>query len=892
MKGFSHFHAHSHFSTLDGMSPVAQLVAKAAGLGHPAMALTDHGNMSGAFQLYKECKKHGMLPYPGMEAYIVHDAGDKAAPRMHLTMLARNLHGYRALSRLTSLSYTKERFHRKPRIDYADLASLAPEEADGLIVLTGCHFGVLIQNMITDHGLDLALGSQTLDMLGSWFPNLFVEVQNHNIGREHGLSDAETIDALSRLALDKGMPIVPTQDCHYCDKADKPLHGFMKQMAYAAADQGDVAFPGDAYHLSSADWVKRRYPAKLHAEFEASFSAILDLHDLVIPPLDKYRYHVPAVSTAPDDELKGQSFLTLIQHTKAMSGAKHDAYMDRLAEELQVIRDLGFSDYILLVADYCRWARGQGILINARGSANNSLVCFLMGITGVDPVAYGLDFYRFLMPGRKKPPDIDMDIEDERRADLVAYLQSKYELVQIGTYGKLGVYDDMSGGGLMVSYFSSKRRALGPDGYKAAFGPSPGWHDIPEADQHGINGLGKQKVFKAPGAHAAGFLVGAPGHAISDWVPTMRIISSDTTVTQMTMDDVEDAGYVKLDLLGLRSLTTMKRCLELIGQAGWDWIPLKDNETFKFLRKGFKDNGVFQLEGATAAPGCRQVMVKSINELTLVNALFRPAARNAGYVDQFLANRAAKRTPALHPIIDKHLQETWGVPAYQEQVLAILRDLGMPVDQLNEFLGALKVKHGVAGQSDASQAVFTANHSLFVGLCKQHGMDDKQSDRAWNLVKGYADYGFNKGHATAYALLGYRMAYLKVHYPLEFHTALLETTAGTVKEPVYVKETRRVGVRILSADVNVSGGNWTMDVQRQAIRRGLVSIKGVGANAAAEISAHAPYTSVDDLIERTNSRAVTGGKDWAKKGELTGVLAKLRDAGALKSLGLDPPEFD
>lgn len=885
---YCHLHVHSHYSVLDGMSPVSMLVAKAAQHGHRAMALTDHGNMSGAFQLYKACKQHGVLPYPGLEAYVVHDVSDKTAPRRHLTMMARNLDGYRAMLRLTTRSFDQQHYHYKPRIDYADLASLTPQEADGVIVLTGCHFGVLIQSMLTEHGLDMAAGAATLDMLGSWFPHLFVEVQAHGIGRDNGPSDDEVNQTLFKLAMDKGMPVVPTQDCHYCDKSMKPLHGFMKQLAYGAVDLGDVAFPGDAYHLSTTDWIKRRYPDHMQAEFDTAFGHIIGLHDLVLPPLEKYRYHVPVSTSDPAKELKQRCFAALMNRGLDQK----PRYFDRVIEELGVITSSGFDDYILLVAEYCGWARSQGILINARGSANNSLVCWLMDITGVDPVAWGLDFSRFLMPGRKKPPDIDMDIEDERRADVVAYIQQQHELVQIGTYGKLGLYDDQSGGGLMVTYFASRRRALGNDRYRDEYGPQPGWHDIPADHQRLINELGNQTIYKSHGAHAAGFAISAPSLKISEWMPLMRVVSSDTWVTQMTMDDVEDAGFVKLDLLGLRSLTTMRRCLELIGQTGWDWIPLNDPATFKFLRQGVKDTGIFQFEGHTASMGCRQVKVKSVKDLVLVNALYRPAARNSGYVDEFLRNRDAKSVTWPHPIFEKHLSETWGVPAYQEQVLGILKDIGMPLAELNDFLSAIKVKHGQAGMSDASTATFERNYQKFVDLCLAAGMTQRAADRGWELVKGYAAYGFNKGHAVAYALLGYRLAYLKVNHPLEFHAALLETTEGTPKEAAYVREARRFGVRLLSADVNVSGPSWTIDVKRHAIRRGLVSIKGIGFNAASAIADAAPFTDLEDLIDRCPARAVTGGKDWAKKGTLSGVLAKLRDAGALRSLGIGAHDDD
>ena len=355
----------------------------------------------------------------------------------------------------------------------------------------------------------------------------------------------------------------------------------------------------------------------------------------------------------------------------------------------------------------------------------------------------------------------------------------------------------------------------------------------------------------------------------------------------MMMDDVEDAGFVKIDLLGLRSLSTLKRCLALIQKTGVDWIPLDDEKTFRFLRRGHTETGVFQMEGWTAARGCKEVEVNSVNDLILVNALYRPATINSGYTKMFLRNRKKPFSVKYpHPIFEKHLGETFGVPAFQEQVLAVLKDLGMPVYELNSFLKAVKGKHAVGGYSAEAINVFDDNKQRFADLCKNVGMKTRQIDKGWELVEGFAAYGFNKAHATAYSLLGYQLAYLKLTYPLEFHTALLETTGGN-KEQLYVKETRRMGITILPADINTSNSLWTIDRKENAIRRGLSSIKGVGTSAAECLSENAPYGSIDDIISKCPARTVTGGKQWKDARVLVGVLEKLRQAGALKSIGIN-----
>ena len=269
--------------------------------------------------------------------------------------------------------------------------------------------------------------------------------------------------------------------------------------------------------------------------------------------------------------------------------------------------------------------------------------------------------------------------------------------------------------------------------------------------------------------------------------------------------------------------------------------------------------------------------------------MYRPATRDHGYTALFLENRS-KPNEVVYTgsVFKKHLKETHGVPVFQEQVLAILRDLGMPVEELNDFLQAVKGKHAVGGYSDKSTAVFQQHQHRFVSLCEDAGMTESEIEEGWSLVEGFAAYGFNRAHSTAYSIFGYQLAYLKVHYPLEFHTALLETTAGSPKEKQYVVEARKMEIRILSADVNVSGVSWSIDSEKQAIRRGLVSIKGVGVNAAECIAYHAPYDTLDELISRCPARTVTGGKQWSKNQELNGTLNHLRQAGALKSLGVYP----
>ena len=884
---FFHTHVHSEFSCLDGMADIDVMAAKAAKLGQPAIAITDHGNMSGSFQLYKSAKRHGLAPFIGLEAYVVDAVSDKKAKRHHLSLLAFTTEGYKNLSRLSTISHQRDHYHYKPRLDRLDLIQAKVHDlASGIACLTGCYFGSVCQLIVSEPNEDdgIAKAKRVVAFYQSIFDVVYIEIQHH--GTQHDTwDDDRLVRALYRLSQETGCPPIITNDCHYCDKGEKPLHDMMKSIAYSS-DPGDVSFPGDSYHLASEAWVRKHYRSHddVWRSAQESYADLLARHSLTIPVLDTYQYHVPKIADDPMRELERLTLRAL--EDKGLG----DEYDERLDYELGVIEGLGMADYFLLVHDYVRWCNDEGIFVMARGSAAGSLVCWLLGFTQVDPLKWNLTFDRFLTPDRIRPPDIDLDIEDVRRADVIEYLQGKYEVVQIGTYNRLSYDEETGRGGLFVQYMSAQRKIMG-DRFPRVLGRVKDLHDLDEVrpdDAKRVRSLGEVALRRSPGAHAAGFLVGAPPkHNVSEWIPTMLIPSSDTEVTQMMMDDVEDAGYIKIDLLGLRSLSTVRRCLELVEMDSLDEIPLDDADTFKFLRRGNAETGVFQLEGYTAARGCREVKVKSVRDLILVNALYRPATRDSGYVDLFHQNRKAPKSVQYpHPIFKRHLEETYGVPCFQEQVLAILRDLGMPTAELNDFLKAVKGKHAKGGYSDESTAVFVNNQKRFSDLCSAKGMTDDQTEEAWELVEGFAAYGFNRAHATAYSLLGYQLAYLKTHYPIQFHSALLETSVGTTKEDQYVKETRRMKVPILPACVNNSSVSWAMDPSGKAIRRGLSSIKGIGAKAADAIVTNAPYSSVEDIIARCPAKSVTGGKQWAKEGTLTGVLEALRQAGALKTLGV------
>lgn len=885
-------HTHSAFSVLDGMTPVPHIVEKVAALGQPALGLTDHGNMAGTVQLYKSARKHGITPFPGVEAYLLDPQAsveDKQAGRYHLGLLALNLNGLRGIMGTVNLSHTRPRFNRFPRITLEDLTDLSERAGDDVVILTGCYFGY-VQQMLVHEGPKKA--ENIVRIYASMFPHTVVELQNHSIchdqdGEHAPESDDDIVAHMVSIADRLGLPILATQDSHYLDQNDKAAHALMKRMVYGGEED---EFPGDAFHIASDEWVAEHYEDKVWSRVEEGAAHVLSLNTLTIPALDKFTAHVPQIVRNPQKRVADLCNAALDDYEPAKR--KRRKYDERLQYELDIINDLGMAGYFMLVRNYVEWCNAKNICIEARGSANGSLVCFLLGITQVDPIKWGLLFDRFLSRDRIKPPDIDMDVEDVSRDRLVAYLQRTFDTIHIGTWSKLGVRED-GRGSVLQSYIQYLTRGKDKEQKQRIYATVKEIDDVKRInpkDWRGLNRLGDMNsVHRSYGVHAGGILVSGKDQRIDDYVPKMLVASSNTTVSQYDMDDVEQLGYLKLDILGQATLTIMRVCQEYIGRddpTDFSWIPENDAAACKILREGRTENGIFHFEGYTKAKGGKQMGIKSTMDAVLATGLFMPGAMNTGQTDLYLKRRkdpaAREKVRYIHPAFESALSDTYGTVIFQEQVINIMRGLGMSVEGINTFFKV--VKDSGAGAVERNNDRLDEVREEFNRLCIAAGIAESDIDTAWDSTAGFVSYGFNRAHATGYGLRSYRCAYLKAHYPLEFMAALLQTWAGSDKETVYVREARHMGIRVLSPDVNISKASWTLDQKAKAIRRGLISIKGVGMGAAENIADNAPYTSIDDLIARTDSRAVTGGKAYLKDGTMNGVLAKLRDAGALKSI--------
>ena len=877
MMGLWNLHAHSRFSSKDALPSVQQMVDTVVGYGQPALGLTDHGNTAGSVQLYQACADAGIKAFPGSELYVVHSRDDKKAKRHHMCVVAFTSEGYENLVQLSSLSHRN--FYNKPILDAADLAGLSDAGMlNGIAATSGCYFGFISQAMVSG---DEAAVRMYMASYSKWFDKFYVELQNHEIDHGDGWTDSLLANALLSISEEMGIPSILTQDSHYCDVHDKEIHDALKRLVAFGPEEDDAVFPGDGFHLADSAWFQSHHgPRRLEAGLQG-LTELLDIHDLSIPQLDKYSYNIPFTFDDPMIQLRHRCFAELERRGLDNS----DRYIDRMLTELKIIRDTGMAGYLMLVAEVTDWCFQQRIFYQARGSASGSIVCWLLNITQVDPIKWKLDFERFISRDRTKPPDIDLDVEHARRRELIEWLRSRFAVTQIGTWRELSLdeEEDLDGegskGSIRVKYYS-RWKATNPD--KEA----PVWSDIPAEDRRLMHALSDYKSFDGYGVHAAGLVVTTTQSELDRLVPTMYVASSGTTVTQYEMDDIEALGLVKLDVLGLKTLTVLNRTMVNLGRDPFDglnWIPLTDRPTYAAIAKGLTD-GVFQLEGKSAKFGVRELKPTKIRDIIAAMALFRPATMNSGATAEYIERRHGDaEVPVRHEILNDATRSTYGIFLFQEQVIQVLRKMGMEANDLTKFLKAVKASNSNIGNAGK---VIQGYHDLVMSMAIGIGMREDDFLWLWESVTGFAAYGFNQAHSTAYGLTAYRCAYLSVHHPVEFYAALLSVAAGNKKkEPQYLSATRRAGVAVRRADINESDVSYVPT--KRGIRKGLTSIKGI-KTAAEELIAKRPpggYESVEQLCRLVEGRKVTGVKAYLTDGDLTvGTIGKLYEAGALDSI--------
>jgi len=876
---FVHLHVHTNYSLLDGACRINELIKKAAELRFPALAMTDHGNLFGAIEFYETCMKGGIKPIIGVEAYIAPKSRlDRTATGIkdsnaHLVLLAKDEEGYRNLMQLVTASYL-EGFYYKPRID----KELLRKYGKGLIALTSCLKGVLNVYLTQDQ---IELARQQLDdfaqILGR--ENVYVELQNHGIQLEDKVRPM-----LAKLAKECGVKVVATNDVHYLEPVHAQAHDALMaiQTQTLITDTHRLRYEQPEFYLKSAEEMKT-----LFAEYPDAIASTIEIADRCNMELQFGRTHLPHFDP-PAGHTQEQYLRELCQ-----IGLAHrydevtDVLKQRLNQELGVIEQAGYTSYFLIVWDFVRFAKEQGIPVGpGRGSAAGSLVSYCLRITDIDPLKYDLLFERFLNPQRVSLPDIDIDFCYERRSEVIDYVVKKYgatnvaQIITFGTMQAKAVVRDV-GRVMNMAYGEVDRLAkLIPNELDITL--KRALEQVPELAQlyrenEQVRTLIETAIVlegltRHASTHAAGITIA--DKPLVEYMPLFR--GSDGQITSgFDMTALEHLGLLKIDLLGLRTLTVIDEAVKLIERrrgvrVDLDGLTLDDAPTYELLART-ETMGIFQLESGGMRDLLRKLKPTQFEDLISVLALYRPGPIGSGMLDDFMKRKHGQVAIKYeHPKLEPVLKSTYGIIVFQEQVMRIASDLGgftlAQADLLRRAMGK-KIAEVMEKQREA-----------FVTGCVKNKITERIANRIFDLMEHFAGYGFNKSHSAAYALISYRTAYLKAHYPVEFMAALLTSEMGnTDKLVMYLDEAKRTGITIQPPDVNESQSLFTV-VDDRTLRCGLGIVKNVGMAAIESIvqarQACGRFTSMKMLCEDLDLRLVN------RK-----VLESLVKAGACDSLG-------
>ncbi len=860
MKEFVHLHVHSDYSVLDGAARIPRLVKKAVEYGMPALALTDHGNMFGAIEFYKEAVKAGIKPILGMEAYIAPGKmtdRSKGQKNHHLTLLVMNETGLKNLMYLSTMSYLKG-FYYKPRID----KELLSRHSEGLVALSGCPKGEVPSAILgDDYDRAAAIASEYADIFGK--DRFFLEMQNN------GVEENRKINAnLLRLSRDLGLRVVATNDVHYIEPEDWFVQDVVLciQTKSKLSDKDRMRYNTHELYFRSAEEMHRLFAEVPEAiQNTLRIAEMVDLHlELDASKVKLPRFEPPDGYTV-DEYLRKLAFDGLAEK---MGGSIPAEYRERLENELSIISRLGYSAYFLIIWDIVQGARKLGIEVGpGRGSAVGSLVLYAIGISEVDPIENHLIFERFLNPDRVSPPDVDIDFEDVRRDEVINYIRKRFgsdNVAQIITFGRMlakAAIRDVARV-MDIPYSEADRIAkLIPNTQKitikAAVEQVHELKSLIENNEH-IQKLIEtaQKIegqVRQVSTHAAGVVISQG--TIWNHVPLYK--SPDGTVsTQFEMKSLEELGLLKVDVLGLRTLTVVKYAEQLVRERhdpdfNIRKIPMDDPMTFELLSRG-DTVAVFQVESRGFRDLLKRVKPTSVSDLTAIIALYRPGPIQSGMLEDYVARKQGRKAVEFFlPQLEDVLKETYGVVVYQEQVMKIAQVVAgftaSEADILRRAMGKKK------------KDVMAKNKEKFIQGASKNGISPSVAAELFDRLEKFAGYGFNKSHATAYAVLAYRTAYLKARYPLEFMTANLMTEYGnTDRIAVLVKEARRLGIEIVPPEINLSDVNFRIEGDK--IVYGLAALKNVGESAAEiivkERKKHGPFASFDDFLNRVISKKV------------------------------------
>ena len=862
---FVHLHNHSEYSMLDGACRITDMVDWAVENSAPAVALTDHGNMFGAWELYTKAKDKGINPIVGCEVYVAPGSrktrGKEQGGPYHLTLLAEDATGYRNLLELVSLGYT-EGFYSKPRIDMEILR----EYHGGIIALTGCIQGQVPQLLCSnrrDEGIQNF--KELMEIMGQ--RNLYVEVQNHYIDKEF-----EAYPVMVDLAKEFNLPLIGTNDCHYLRKSDHRMHDVLLciQTKKTVNDLQRLRFDNHFYFKSIDEMreVLKNYPPEAISntlEIANRCNLVLDYGESLMP-----KYEVPEGHTN-DSYLKELCYQGL---REKYGGELSEAIRQRLDYELDIISQTGYSGYFLIVWDYVNYANKQGYPLSARGSAASSLVLYALGVITFNPMDYDCLFERFLNLERISPPDIDIDFADRAREHVIDYLVKKYGADSVGkvaTFATLGAKAAITdvGRALEIPLENVKKLTrlipttpkITLDDVLEQVSEFQGLAELPENKELIDLSRAVEGMKRHVSCHASAIVVS--NGPLTDYVPLFKD-KNDQVATQFEGKTVEDVGIVKFDSLGVRSLTETYDCLQMIkanqGKAlKLEDIPFDDKQTYSLLSEGLIA-GLFQLE---TSPGMYRVVTQlkpdNFEDFSAIPALYRPGPIESGMMQQFIDRRnGLQKVEYMHSSLEDALKNTYGVCVYQEQVMQIARDMAGftlgEADILRDAMG--KKKHDLLKEQ----------RPKFIKGATEKGIAAKEAEEVYDLLEPFGGYAFNKSHTVAYSMLAYRMAYLKTHYPHEFMAAMMTGEAGdSAKITRYRAECKKlsdflgVEINLLPPDVNSSNKDFTVDGNN--ICFGLVAVKGVGDGAIEAMvetrEQGGSFTSLQDFCERVDTRQVS-----------------------------------
>lgn len=923
LKNFCHLHVHSHYSLLDGVGKIGDIVARAKEFGMKAIALTDHGTMYGIIEFYEKAKEAGIKPILGLEAYLSPRKMTDKTPRIdsdnrHLTLLAKNLAGYKNLVRITSAGHLQG-YYYKPRVDYEFLA----EHSEGIVCLSGCLNGPVAKAMVNNNK---AGAVEHIGKLKKIFnDDFYLELQWHANSEDQKKANKGLID----LAKEMNVPLVATGDIHYIYPEDNEVQDVLVciQTGKLLSDKDRLSFLD--YDLSMAS------PEKMLEVFGDVPEALANtgkIADLCNTELELGKYFLPQIDKPEGfkddfDYLEWLAIKGMIQRygdpklvesddfdREGVLATLDQKYVERMKYELGAIKNMGFPSYFLIVYDFVKYAKNNGILVGpGRGSGAGSIVLYALGITDLCPIKYGLLFERFINPDRISMPDIDLDFADDKRGEVLKYVCEKYgedRVAQIITFGTMKARVAVRDVGRVMgfSYADVDRIAkmIDPKGkLKQSLESIQELKDIYEKDA-GVKRLidmsmKLEGVARHFGMHACGVVI-SPG-PLTDYVPLQEATKGDTKMlSQYSLHPVEVVGLVKMDFLGLANLTIMKNALRIIRkvydlEVDLERIPFDDKETYEMLAQGLS-TGVFQLESQGMKKYLRKLKPQVLDDVIAMAAMYRPGPLNSGMTDEFIDRKnGLKKIEYFHPSMENALKDTYGVVIYQEQVMQLSKDMagftGGQADTLRKAMGK-KIAELMAKVGKE-----------FLDGCEKNGISKEIAQKVFDDMAKFAEYGFNKAHSTCYGIISYKTAYLKAHYAPAYMAAVLTSEQNnTDRLTIVIEECERMGIKVLPPDINESFVEFGVVKETKDVRYALAAIKNVGEGISEEIveerNKHGIFKGIGDLVVRTmplglnrktlESLIKSGALDrFGTRASMMNaielILAFGRDAGKVRALG-------